>query len=342
VFAIQEEIAAQSTAEIAPKLLPATKKRQPVDVRAYSLYLQGRHYQNRRMDGFRKALECFKQAVEVDPLYAPAHAGIADVYSVVALLGVLEPAAASDAARKAATRAVELDPQSFESHAALGFVEAIFDWNPSSAAACFEKAIELEPGNADTYTSMAFCCHLPARNADRAIELTDLARNLNPFDGAIYMVRAYAEYLRGNPAAAREQYAILMGFEPDFPHMHIAMSAILHAEGKHDEALEASRRGVHLRQRSGEPDSDAVASLAYSLAMAGRNEELQRCVDELKARQSTGYVSPWCFALVYSGLRDRKRCLGEIRKMVDERSPRTIMLGFDPRFDWIREEFGDV
>ena len=150
IFAIQDEISNEISGQLRLKLTRAEKKRltkhQTDDPEAYRLYLKGRHHWNRwTEEGFYKAIECFQQAVEKDPAYALAYAGLADSYVLLGWSGYLHPKDAFPKGKAAAMKALRLDPDLGEAHTSLAGVLWLYDWQWPEAQTEFKRSLALNP-----------------------------------------------------------------------------------------------------------------------------------------------------------------------------------------------------
>ena len=151
-LALESDVAAAIAQEVNGRVAP--DRRNPLlrararDPEAYALYFQGRELWNRRTeDSMRQAIDRFEAAIARDPLYAAAFAGLADTYTALGYGNYLSPSEAFSKARKAAEKALELDPDAPEPHASLGYINMYFDWNFPAAEAEFRKSIELNPSS---------------------------------------------------------------------------------------------------------------------------------------------------------------------------------------------------
>ena len=153
VFALQDEISLAIVERLRVSLLTSEKatltKHHTEDVQAYSLYLQGRYFWNKRTaEGLKRAVEFFTRAIEQDPEYALAHSGLADAYNVLGAYGLLDEKEAHGRAKAAALRALELDPELAEAHASLAGILGNFEDDRERVTAEFKRAIALNPGYA--------------------------------------------------------------------------------------------------------------------------------------------------------------------------------------------------
>jgi len=156
IFAIQDEISLAIVDNLKLKLLKKEKaqlmKRYTEDQEAYSLYLKGRYFWNRRYEGgLLKGIEYFQKAIEKDPSFAPAYAGIADCYCLMGMYNWNPPKEAYPKAKAATLRALEIDDTLPEAHASLGWIKMFYDWDWAAAERAFQRAIELNPNYATAH-----------------------------------------------------------------------------------------------------------------------------------------------------------------------------------------------
>ena len=163
IFVIEEEISREISDKLRLKLTGAEQKRlaksHTDNIDAYYAYLKGRYYWNKRTDkDVRRGLEYFKQAIDLDPCYALAHAGLADSYIILGTFGIgsLSPGEAFPKAKEAAVKALEIDDKLAEAHASLADALAQYDWDWLSAEKEFRRAIELKPTYATAHHWYAF------------------------------------------------------------------------------------------------------------------------------------------------------------------------------------------
>jgi TolB-like protein/Tfp pilus assembly protein PilF len=180
VFAIQDEISAAVVAALKIKLLGAAPKSVEVNPEAYSLYLQGRYFTERRTrKDWENAVTAYRKALEVDPNYAAAWAGLSQVLGIQGGQGYLELHAAYKQAREAALKAIELEQNMADGYSALGLVQLGYDWDWAGAEASLQRALELAPNDSLNLTRMAGL-QFALGNLDAAIELNRRALELDP------------------------------------------------------------------------------------------------------------------------------------------------------------------
>jgi len=216
IFTVQDEIARSVAGALQVKLLgqPAAAPRPAQNVEAYNAYLQGRYFYERGgQANLEKSVAYYEQATELDPNYAPAWAGLARARDTQAGSGWghVPMAEGYREARVAAERALELDPNLADGHAALGSIQMWVDWDWARADASFQRALELEPRNTHALSNAAW-----------------LARSLGRFDEALALNRWAVEL---DPLSANAHHAL--GFNAYYA-------------GRLDEATAALRRALEL------------------------------------------------------------------------------------------------
>jgi tetratricopeptide (TPR) repeat protein len=170
--AISQQIAERLRMRLTGRDKERLTKRHTEDPEAYQLYLKGRYFWNKlTMDGVGKGIEHFQQAITKDPGYARAYTGLPDCYT-----HLNRPAEA----RRAATKALELDPTLGEAHASLGFFKFLYDWDWPEAESEFAQAIELNPNYAEAHDWYAIYLANMGRHGE-AIHEAERARELDPF-----------------------------------------------------------------------------------------------------------------------------------------------------------------
>src|SRR6516164_4340356 len=336
IFAIQDEISQEISGKLRLKLTRAEKKRltkrQTDDAEAYRLYLQGRHHWNRwTEDGFYKAIEYFQHAVEKDPGYALAHAGLADSYVVLGWNSYLPPKDAFPKGKMAAAGALRLDPDLGEAHTTLAAVLWLYDWQWPEAQTEFEHSLALNPAYSTANHYYAEYLMTMGRHAEaiarmkKSLELDPLSLIISVGIGwACYMARQYEE--------AIEQLRRTVELEPHYPVTYWILGLSLRKRGRYELAIAEGEKGVQLS--GGSPL--IKAALAQTLAIAGRESEAHQIVDELANLAKQKYVASYFFAGIYAGLGENDRAIAYLEKAFEEHSHWLIYLHIDPSMDSLR------
>jgi DNA-binding winged helix-turn-helix (wHTH) protein/TolB-like protein/cytochrome c-type biogenesis protein CcmH/NrfG len=239
VFAVQDLLAQRLATALTLRLTEVERERlkQPhtPNLEAYQLYLRGRYYWNRRTpEWIRKGIECFEQAVKLDPAYAQAYAGLADSYAISA--SGLPPLERLPKAKAAAERALELDDTLAEAHTSLGFIRYKFDWDWAGAERSFKRAMELNPNYATAFHWYGEMLGLLGR-FDEAITILQQAERLDPL--SIGIKHNLGEtWFRARQYERTEQVAReLLDFDPTAPHPHYLLWHVAQVQGRYDDAV---------------------------------------------------------------------------------------------------------
>jgi serine/threonine-protein kinase len=306
IFAIQTEVALRIAAALQAELSPdeqARIGREPTsDLRAYQLYLQGRHsFIRYSEEGMRKAIGYFEEAIALDPGYALAHAGVALAYTELGEVGALPPEAAYPGARAAAARALALDPELGDAHCAVAFAKFVYEFDWTGAEQEFQRALELSPSSADTYDLYGRLCSALGR-FDEAITLQQRAQELDPLAHPADVATALLRAGRYDEALEAAHRAIVLG---SAARGHSTLGWAYFRKGRIDEGLEALERAVALAPG----DTLWLAQLGQAHALAGNEERAREILGELEAQSATRYVGPYHMAYVHTGLGQYDRAM---------------------------------
>ena len=335
VFDVEDEIASAVVDTLKVTLLKAPgtplAPRRTTNFDAYELYLRGRHAWNNVGASIERALELFEAALEIDPEFALAHAGVADVFILSGIFQSLPPTEAFPLARVAAERARSLDESLSEAHASLGAISLFHDWDFTAARAFLEKAIALNPSNAGAYGWLAMYHSFRADHetaldwAHRSVQVDPLAATASYSElFTLYTARRFEEAVT---CADR----VLM-LNPSYAEGYRCLGACLLALGRTGPALDALRQAVKI----GESYAWAVATLATSLASLGDTEEAERLLGELEARAREDWISPMSRGVVYAALGRFDDALAALEQSVDDRDCWVVGLAVEPAWDILR------
>ncbi|MBI3697405.1 MAG: protein kinase, partial [Acidobacteria bacterium] len=224
IIPVQEEIAKEVSEKL--RLRPTGEeqkrlaKRYTENAEAHQLYLRGRYYWNRRTtETLKRAAEYFRQAIDKDPTYALAWAGLADCYALYGAYGVLPPPEAAPKAKEAANRALVLDDRLAEPHAALGLAKTVYDWDWSGAEREFKRSIEINPSYATAHYWYSICLGATGR-LDEAIAGSKRAQEADPLSPNIGTAAGDMFYFARRYDQAIKQYRKTLDMDPNFPRAH--------------------------------------------------------------------------------------------------------------------------
>ena len=286
------DAAAAAAAALAATAPAAAGRRQVDSLEAYELYLKGRFFSLQRGPTLKQSVACFERAVELEPGFAAAYAGMADAYNLLASDATLPPRVAYPLAREAARKALALDAMLADAHAALAIISLMYDWDREAAVREAERAIALDPFYVYGHTRRGLALTMLGRAAEgvacgrRAMELDPLSP-LARF--TLTIILWYAGDYEATVAEARKLTEVLPGMHD----AHLMMSYGYGAMGWLDESVAAARRSVEISRRN----PNALAALTEALARvaprsAAAREEAVALLTELRDRSATEYV-PW-------------------------------------------------
>ncbi len=302
VFALQAEIAQQVAEVLQVELLGRGRPRScpdpTPDVDAYMLYLQGRHFWNRRSEeGVRRAAELFREAIRIDGCYASAYAGLADAHAVLVNWGYAAKGDALNEARKAAEKAIALDPNLAEAHASLGLVLLEEEDDLSPAEQAFRKAIDLNPSYAPAHHWLANVLFSAGRTEEALQEIMK-GLQLDPLSPTIATVAGDTLYHVGRYDEAIAQWRRALELAPGFARARISLAHAHEAVGDWELAETELKQAI-----ATDPDgSQARAEYGEHLLRVGRTEEALTELRTAAAHTSAPFPSHhFGLALVFAG-----------------------------------------
>lgn len=306
LLAVQVEIAQAVAREIELSLTDPGERSMPEalspgTLEAYDLYLKGRYFWNKRTpEGLQQAVEHFQRAVDKDPAYARAYAGLADTYAMMSVYAVGRPAELVPKARTSVMRALELDDRLAEAHTSLALMlEHDRDW--PSAEKEFRRAIELDPNYATAHHWYAELLMFQGR-FEEALAESERARQIDPLSLIIATDRGAILFYARRYDEAIEQFRAVQAVEPDFPRAHMIIAAYIE-KGMFREALAEADRW-----RSSDDSAWAHGAYVCIYARWGRRDEALKALERFKRANRDSLINP-AAAMAGSCL-----CLGENEK----------------------------
>ncbi len=329
VFLIQDEIS-EAIAGSLRLQFSGTGEKRPGDHRTenlevYNLYLKGRYYWNKRsLDNFRKSIEYFKQAIELDPGYAPAYAGLADCYAM------LENRPASESmpeAREAALKALELDSGLAEAYATLAWISFQYDWDLMAAMGSFRKALALNPNYATAHQWYGLFL-LSLGRGDEALQEVARARQLDPLsiiiNSAIGVVNLYMRRLD----EAEKEVKKALEMNPDFAPARIMLGWVCEMKGDYEDAVGHMVKGL-----SGYGYKEVAQALEEGFETGGRDGALRGWRAALLADPDK-YGSPMASAAEVSAkLGEFDEAFDLLEKAFEKREGEMTFLRVSPAFE---------
>jgi TolB-like protein/Tfp pilus assembly protein PilF len=238
IFATQDEIAESVVKSLKLTLLGATPQAHVVNADAYALFLQGRYFNDRRdQENWEKAVTAFLQALEIDPDYAEAWAGLSITYSQQASWGFIDRDEGIALAREAIKRALALNPSLPEAHASLGWIRMVYDFDWHGADAAYQEAFRLAPGNATVLRAAGVLAFTLGR-LDEAIDIDLRAIVRDPLNQGSHQNLALVLMHAGRLEDSAQKYRHVLELNKEYPGIHMRLGQILLLENKPESALE--------------------------------------------------------------------------------------------------------
>jgi TolB-like protein/Tfp pilus assembly protein PilF len=330
---LQSEIARDVSGKLKTKLSDAEEakvtKAHTTDQEALQLYLKGQFYAHEGgRNNVLQAIGYFNKAVEKDPNYALAYAGLALTYDSFALYNIAPPAEYEPKAKAAALRAVELDDSLAEAHVALGKFQTRVH-----AEQEFRRAIELDHNNVEAHHALSVLL-TDSKRFDEAIAEGKKAQELDPLSSIITTDLGVTYAFARRPDEAIELFRRAHEMDPTLfvPLGYLGFAQTL--KGQYTEAIATFRKAIEVSE--GAPN--AKSHLAYALAKAGQRDEALKLVDELKRQAAQEFISSFHFAVPYIGLGDKDEAFFWLGKGVDDGTISTANIEMHPWFDELRSD----
>ena len=340
ILALQEEISTEISEKLRFRLTGDEKKRltkrYTQNTEAYQLYLKGNYYWHKRtLEGFNKGIDYLQQAIDADPNFAPAYAGLADLYTNMASYNyaLMRPQEALAKVKSAAGTALRIDGSLAVAHGALAFAIYEWEWDWPSAEAEFKRAVELDPGLAGAYHWYAHYLMTMGRVEEsyragrRGLELDPLDMPNNAHQGWHYL------FLRQYPQAI-ELLKKTIDMDPNFPVTQWYLGLAYEKTGDLQAAIAQFESCVKIT--GGRPAM--LALLGHAYAAANRTAEARAILDRLNTESKKRYVPSYPTAAIYAALDEKPEALKYLERAHEERDSWMPYIALDPRLDNLRSE----
>lgn len=338
IFAIQDEIAMSITERLKITLIEKEKtflnKKVTNNKEAYDLYLKGRFFCNKRGKGIQKGLEFFQQAIDIDPEFALAHAGIGDAYALLGFYEIIPPRIAMPKARAAAEKAIRIDSSVVEAHSTLALVSTFFDWNWSEAKRQFKRAFVINAAYAPAHFWYSMFLSWVEGNCDEAIKEADKACELEPLIPTSHNVKTIAYLCSGEyeDALRVSQAAVDLDINSFLTHKNLGESYL--ALKRYPEAIEAFTSAANLSNRH--PWS--VADLCLVCLETNNVEEAEKLYNELVARSEKEFISGMNLFIAAFSSKKYDKAYEYLEKAYEQRDSVLVVTKVWPFFEEIRKE----
>lgn len=337
IFAIEDSISEKAATALSVKLTAEEQellaKRYTENTQAHQAYLKGRYFfEKRTQEGLSKSIEYFELAIRIDPDYAIAYAGLAECYCMLISFDLVPPRSSMPKAKEAAQKAISLEPNIAEAHAALGWI-LLNDWEWTAAEKEFKLAIALNANYATGHHYYAiYLRHM--RRFELSLAETRKAQELDPTSPGRKATEGVTLYCAGRYDEAVEELRRALELDVNSTIAHYGLARIYVQKGMFDEAIEEYERTISVFGKS----SELLAHLGYVYAVSGRREVAQTLLDQLDQSSSNAYVPPFYRALICVGLGQRDQAFEWLERAYEEHDVNLVSLAVEPTLASIRDD----
>ncbi|MBX7171820.1 MAG: protein kinase [Pyrinomonadaceae bacterium] len=333
ILDVQGKIAQQITDKLQLKLDNTQKvriaKHYTDNADAYREYLKGRFYSLQySAEGHKKALEHFNKAIEIDPTYALAYAGIADAYTTASDV-ILSPREALTKAKVASQKAIDLDNKLAEAWAAHGHAR-LHEWD-KSAIDDLNKAISLSPNSLTNQLWLGE--YYMIWDVEKSIQVLEKASELDPLSGIPPAFLSFDYYMIRQPDKALEYGKKAIDLAPFYYTENAYLARYYAYKNEFKPALEQLNK-IPSEAR----DMQTLSTRGYIFGLQGNRQETEKVIAEMQRKSADQYVSPFELATVYNALNDREKTFFYLDKAFADRSENIGFIRTLPNFDNIRDD----
>jgi len=309
------------------KLIPHTP------FHAYEQYLLGRHFLNQRTPAaIRKGLIHFEQAVQADPTFARAYAGLADGYNVLGTHGMMLPREAFAKAKWAADMALMILPDLSEALVALSWARTVLEYDVVAGRRTAERALSLNPGYAFAYNIASYLA-VADGSLDEAVDLMRRGRDLDPVSQTANAQLSYILALCKHYDEALHQAYYALDLDPRYPFAHACAGLAYLGLKRPDDAVEALRKALECA-----PGSHLLmAAFAHALAIDGQTEDARKLVMELINHETSQPKPTYHIGVALAALGETERAMDWLERAREERSNWLLFMESDIRLDPVRK-----
>jgi tetratricopeptide (TPR) repeat protein len=334
ILALQDEVALGVARAIKLELSPGAAAQsaspKPVNAEAYEAYLKGRYFMQKRDESFLRAKDYFQQAIQLDPTYAPAYAGLSDFFTLTDTLPARE---ALPKAKEYAQQALKLDSNLPEGHVSLAYIYFYEDWNWPAADQEFQRAISLAPGLAESHRWYAVYLVAMGRMAE-AMREAQRAVDLDPLSISAHDAVAIAAACGGHYDQSLEEARKIIELDSNDPRAYADMCITHLQKRRYQEALQDAEKGLAISHRY--PLFLSIAAAVHG--RLGNMEQASKLVDEMRAANPTNPVSPLLLATAFVGMGKQKEALRALEEGYKTHDPDMVGLNSTPWFEPLRSD----
>lgn len=336
LFQVEDGLAQSLTVALRPELAEKSASlfaREPTSPEALQAYLKGVYFLNKRTaDDLERSIIYFKQAIERDPKYALAYAGLADAHALLNYYGGARADESYPPARQAAERALELDESLAQAHASLAYIKRAYDWDWAGAEREFKRAIELNPNYATAHFWYGEQLSLLGRFEEGIAEISRAAE-IDPLSPIISASLGWAYHMAGKPDLAIAQLEKTLELDRNYAMTHFYLGMAYEGKGMYGDAINAYAKSQEIS-----PLGPGIVGLGHAYGMSERRGEAERILQELKERVEKHQARPTGMAIVAAGLGDADSVFAWMERAYEERAEGVIYLKAQPYFANVRAD----
>jgi DNA-binding winged helix-turn-helix (wHTH) protein/tetratricopeptide (TPR) repeat protein len=338
VFAVQDAISERVANALALPLSNEERrgltKRYTENLEAYDLYLKGRYYWNKLIPPeVRKSIQFFQQAIDLDPTYALAYAGMAEAYRSFPISSDVPPDDAFPLAHAAAAKALEIDDTLADVHATLSILHNWYDWDWAGAEREAKRALALNPNSSEAHRAYALLLSTLGRQQE-AIAEAARARELDPLALLTRTHESLFLYYDGQDQEAQEKLVKTLEIDPNFWIALLTLAKIYIRQGKYTEAIAELNSA---RKFSGD-NTQTISLTGYAWAMSGNRTQALAALKELKTLSTQRYIPFYNIAMVYNGLGEDDEALTWLERAFERQEVLlSAFITVDPLWNRLRE-----
>jgi len=336
VFDIQDEISLKVLEEIKIQLFENERetvlKRYTDNHQAYQFYLHGRYYHNKFTgnEAFRKAISHFQSAIDLDPKYAIAYAGIASCYLNIWFYRYQLPEESLPQMIEATEKALLFDNKLVESHLAKARLELFYHWDFKKAESAFKKALEINPNNADVNSQYGLLLSMVERH-DKALAHTILSLDLDSFSLINIFYAGYVNWMAGNAEEAIRLGNQMIDLEPNFWGGYLLLGFNYISNTKYELALTALLKANKLNNTG-----LTLGALGAFYCFSQDSNKARKILVKMEDINKSQPVSNYDFGIVYASLGETQYAFKYFEKAFDKHEPPMLFFKYTYR-DWFRQ-----
>jgi DNA-binding winged helix-turn-helix (wHTH) protein/tetratricopeptide (TPR) repeat protein len=337
ILAVQDEIAKAISESLKFKLTRQDEIRltkQPTDkIEAFNLYMRGRYFWNKyNKEWVLKAIDAFKQAIEIDSHYALAYCGLADAYFRLSNVH-FQPREVLPKAKDAALKAVQIDENLAEAHASLALIYVYYEHDWMRAEREFRRALELDPYLVSAHQRYGSYLTFMGRY-EESLRHYETALELEPFSLQINMNIATTYYLRGEYDRAVTHLHRTMELEPNYMPTHFVLGCVYIQQKRFEEAIKEFQFIYKLDEEA----YLAMGFMGYAHALAGQRAEAETLLNVLQEIAARKYVSPYAMLVIHLVLGPEERAFELLELLHHEHNDWLVWLKVSPELRHLHDD----